>query len=88
MHVEVLYTDGCANARPVMKRLKELAHQRDDLSLGLRLVAPTRPAPETFAGSPTVLIDGVNPFGGVHSEGPSCALSPPTIAQIERAIGA
>lgn len=83
MKVEVLYTEDCPNARPVMQRLKELAHDRRELTLELTLVVPDQPAPSRFAGSPTVLIDGHNPFRGAASDHASCALFPPTADEVQ-----
>jgi hypothetical protein len=84
-HVEVQYTVGCPNAAAIMRRLKELAHRRGDLTLTLVEVAPGRPVPAGFAGSPTVLIDGTNPFGGAPTDAAACTLRPPTVDQVERA---
>ena len=38
--------------------------------------------PDGFAGSPTVLINGHNPFRGEPVDSPACALSPPTVAEL------
>jgi len=84
MNVEIQYTTDCPNARPVLQRLKELAHDRAD-TLTIVRVAAVR-TPEGFAGSPTVLIDGENPFGGVAVDAPACALHPVTVDQVEAAV--
>lgn len=86
MNVEVQYTTDCPNARPVLQRLKELAHDRADITLTIVRVAAVH-TPEGFAGSPTVLIDGENPFGGVPLDAPACALHPVTVDQVEAAVG-
>lgn len=62
MDVELLYFDGCPNWRAVLDRLRE--HRRE---LGFRLllheVRSVREAEELdFPGSPTVRIDGHDPF--------------------------
>lgn len=85
-HVEVQYTVDCPHAPAVMQRLKELAHRRVDLTLSLVEVTPGRPVPTGFAGSPTVLIDGSNHFGGTLVDAPACALHPPTVEQVEAAV--
>ena len=84
-HVEVLYVAGCPHAASVMQRMKELAQARPDLTLALVEVTPGRPVPAGFAGSPTVLVDGTNPFGGEPVDVPACALHPPTADQVEAA---
>lgn len=62
MDVELLYFDGCPNWRAVLDRLGE--HRRE---IGFRLllheVRSVREAEELdFPGSPTVRIDGQDPF--------------------------
>ena len=84
-HVEIQYTVGCPNASAIMQRMKELADRRVDLTLTLVEVELGRPVPPGFAGSPTVFIDGTNPFGGAPVLAPSCALHPPTVDQVEAA---
>ena len=84
-HVEVQYTAGCPSAAAIMQRMKELAQARADLTLALVEVEPGRPVPRGFAGSPTVLIDGTNHFGGAPLDAPACALHPPTVDQVEAA---
>ncbi len=87
MRVEVQYTTDCPNARPVLQRVKELAHQRSDLTLVITLVEPDRSAPAGFAGSPTVLVDGVNPFPGELTPLAACALHPPTADDVQTVLG-
>ena len=86
MNVQIQYTAGCPNARPVLQRMKELAHRRADLTLVTTLVEPDRPVPEGFAGSPTVLVDGCNPFRGEPTASPACALYPPTADEVQAAL--
>ena len=63
-----------------------MASTHADVTVLTVLVEDGRPVPAGFAGSPTVLIDGTNPFGGTPTEAPACALRPPTPDQIEAAI--
>ncbi len=86
MKVEVQYTAECPHARSVMRRLKELADQRADVVLDLTLVELGTSTPLGFTGSPTVLIDGENRFGGTPIDSPACALHPPTADQVVAAI--
>lgn len=79
MRVEVQHTDRCPNAGTLISYLR----QRGDIELVLTLVNQDLPVPDDFAGSPTVLIDGVNPFARGRVAAPACALFPPTIAELE-----
>lgn len=86
LHIEVERTAGCPHAAAVIQRIEDLAARRDDLHLVVVEVGPNQPVPATFAGSPTVLIDGANPFGGTSVDTPACALHPPTPDQVDDAI--
>ena len=86
MNVEIQFTQDCPNAAVVVQRVKQIAHERSDVTLTLRLVGNAEPMPQGFVGSPTVLIDGRNVFGGVGVEAPACALRPPTADQVESAL--
>ena len=86
MRIEIQHTADCPNARPVLQRVKELVHHRANLTLTITLVEVGQPVPQGFAGSPTVLLDGSNPFDGAPTEAPACALHPPTPEQVEAAI--
>ena len=79
MRVEVQYTDNCPNAITLISHLR----QRKDIELVLTRVAQNVGVPDDFAGSPTVLIDGTNPFAGGRVDAPACALFPPTVAELE-----
>lgn len=79
VNVEILYTADCPNAAELIDHLT----LRAGIDLRVTLVTAARPVPGGFAGSPTVLIDGVNPFGGVQLDAPACALYAPTIAQVD-----
>jgi hypothetical protein len=86
MRVEVQYTVDCPNARAIIRRMKELAAARTDLRLTLTQVELDGPVPAGFTGSPTVLLDGKNPFAAAPIDAPACALHPPTPDQVEAAI--
>lgn len=79
MEVEVLCTADCPNAAALIAYLE----MQVDVALTVTLVTDRAPVPHAFAGSPTVLVDGVNPFGGGHLDAPACALSPPTIPELQ-----
>ena len=76
MNIEVQFTNDCANAAPILQRVKRIAHERSDLTLKLTLVGNDERMPEGFAGSPTVRVNGRNLSGGAAVDGAACALRP------------
>ena len=84
--VEIQYTAECPNAGPIIDRAQQVASSRQDVVIATVLVEDGQPMPEGFAGSPTVLINGANPFEGTATEAPACPLRPPTPDQVESAI--
>lgn len=95
MRIELLYFDGCPHWQTADARLQEVA-----VPLGLivehRLVTtPAEAEAAGFRGSPTILIDGVDPFAvGDEPAGLSCRLyrtpdgpaGAPTVAQLEAVL--
>jgi hypothetical protein len=75
----VLCTADCPNAGVLIDFLARQA----DVQLTVTVVTEQLPVPSGFAGSPTVLVDWVNPFGTGRLEGVACALSPLTVAQLQ-----
>lgn len=71
--VTLLYFDGCPNWEQTNERLSQLQVERG-FTLEYRKVAtPQQAARLGFAGSPTVLINGADPFAtGDESTGLSC----------------
>ncbi len=62
MKVELLYFDGCPNWKTADERLRELATECS-FQLGRRMVTtPEEAQIAGFRGSPTILIDGKDPF--------------------------
>lgn len=76
MKVELLYFDGCPNWTVADERLNEAARlvSRDDLTVQRRTVNTEQDAIAVgFAGSPTILIDGRDPFAtGDEQVGLAC----------------
>ena len=93
--LELLYFPDCPNWPIADNRLQDVA-TRFGLTVEHRLVTtPQEAARASFRGSPTILIDGVDPFAdGDAPVGLSCRLYPtptgmagsPTVAQIEAAL--
>ena len=75
MKVELLYFEGCPNWRTVERRLRSLAEEQD-FDLHFRLVStPEEAEAAQFRGSPTIVIDGRDPFAqGDEPFGLSCRL--------------
>lgn len=97
MKLELLYFDDCPNWKVAAERLEEVAARRGLVVEG-RLVATAEEAEEAgFRGSPTILIDGHDPFASPDEPfGLTCRLystpdgpaGSPTIDQLEATVGA
>jgi hypothetical protein len=96
VRLEVLHVPDCPNLPPMLARLEEVT----DLPVVTRIVASEPEAAQLgMAGSPTLLIDGVDPFAasGACDYGVSCRLyrdpeghlvAAPSVEQLRDAIGA
>ena len=63
MEITLQYFDGCPSWTTVDRRLTELIAGRPDVSLRRELVATAEQAERIgFRGSPSILVDGVDPF--------------------------
>lgn len=64
MRVVLRYFDGCPNWRVLQERLRQIMDELGiDAAIELeRVETPERAQELSFRGSPTVLIDGVDPF--------------------------
>ncbi|KZE92433.1 hypothetical protein AVP42_02587 [Agromyces sp. NDB4Y10] len=63
MEITLQYFDGCPNWQTVERRLTELISGRPDLTSKRELVATAEQAERIgFRGSPSILVDGVDPF--------------------------
>lgn len=94
-HVTLLYFDGCPNWQVADERLRVLSHERD-LTLEHRLVETPEDADKAgFRGSPTILVDGTDPFArGDEPTGLACRVyqtedgpqGSPTLEQLRAAL--
>lgn len=75
MHITLLYFDGCPSWRTTEQRLRELADEFH-FDIDYRKVANEEAAEQlSFRGSPTVWIDGRDPFAqGDEPVGLSCRI--------------
>lgn len=97
MKLELLYFDDCPNWEVAAQRLDAVAARRG-LVVERRIVATAEEAEAAgFRGSPTILIDGRDPFAsGDERFGLTCRLyatpdgpaGSPTIEQLEAALDA
>jgi hypothetical protein len=80
MKIELLWIDGCPSVQPMLESLEsELRAEGIDAVIELVRVRDNADAVmKKFPGSPTVLIDGVDPFAETHqtSFGIQCRLYP------------
>lgn len=95
MDVELLYFEGCPNWKIAAERLDAVAAQHDVVVRRRIVDTPEEAEAAQFRGSPTILIDGVDPFAtGEEPFGLACRLyqTPegpagcPSIEQIEAII--
>jgi hypothetical protein len=98
MRVELLYFDGCPHWKVADERVAEALRNlgRDDVVVERRLVETDEQAEElAFLGSPTIRIDGSDPFAsGSEQVGLSCRLyatpeglsGSPTAAQLQEVL--
>ena len=94
----LLYFPGCPNVRLADERLREalVLAGRDDVRVGHRLVTTAEEAAAAgFRGSPTVLVDGRDPFADpAAATGLSCRVYPteaglagaPTVEQLRAVL--
>lgn len=63
MDVTLQYFDDCPNWRVVEQHLIELGREFDDLHVELQIIDTPEDAERyRFRGSPSILVDGVDPF--------------------------
>lgn len=76
MNVTVLHVDQCPHFPPLMQLLSDLLKDRADVALSTQTVGSDEEARRLdFHGSPTILIDGHDPFpSGPAPAGLSCRL--------------
>ena len=65
MDADLLYFDDCPNWQVAERHLKSLAAERGDLAIRHHIVDTVDEAERVgFRGSPTILLNGVDPFAG------------------------
>jgi hypothetical protein len=84
MQVEILYFNGCPNWQTAAERVRTVLAGlgRADVAVQVEDVAQASPLSPAWAGSPTLLLDGRDPFAAadrpraVIDDGPDGVLSP------------
>jgi hypothetical protein len=97
MEITLQYFDGCPNWKTADARLTELISGRPNLRLTRELVATVEQAERIgFRGSPSILVDGVDPFADPNAPvGLACRIystpagpaGAPTRAQLRELLG-
>ena len=98
MHITLQYFDGCQNWKQTQADLESLKAEGIDLDVVHQLIdTPEAAEAAGFRGSPTVVIDGVDPFSDPDAPvGLSCRVyrthngyaGSPTMEQLREAIAA
>lgn len=96
MRITVQYFDGCPNREVVDRRIAEALDGRADAEIAHQRVETAEDAVRLrFLGSPTILIDGVDPFAGDDAPvGLACRVyrtpdglaGSPTVEQLRQAL--
>lgn len=96
--ITVRYFEGCPNWQVAVQRIQDAATGRDDVILDYDLVeTPEHAERLDFVGSPTILINGADPFSEPRRPvGLTCRIyqtatgptGSPTLAQIAQALEA
>lgn len=96
MNVELLYFDDCPNWKVAAERVDEIASRRGATVERRLVTTPEEAEAARFRGSPTILIDGEDPFAvGDEPFGLACRVyqtpdgpaGSPTVEQLEAVIG-
>jgi hypothetical protein len=91
MEITVLYFEGCPNAERALARVRSVVEGRDDITVTTRAVEDEDDAVAVgMHGSPTVLIDGADPFASPGTAASySCRVDGgPTVEQLRRVVAA
>ncbi len=96
MDVTLMYFDDCPNWKVADERLHELADEIDGMTIHHRYVGTAEDAEKyQFRGSPSILVDGVDPFAEADDPvGLSCRVyqtpdgmaGSPTLEQLRSAL--
>lgn len=94
LRIELLYFEGCPGAAEALRAIARVVAE-DELVADVMPVEVTVGDHPGFSGSPTVLVDGRDPFPASRTDGLSCRLystpeglkGSPTDAMLRTAVG-
>lgn len=95
MRVELLYFDGCPSWTTAERRLRQVADRHGLQVTRRRVDTPEEAEQLRFRGSPTILLDGRDPFAEDEPYGLACRIyqtpdgpaGSPTLDQLEQVVG-
>lgn len=89
MKLQILHVADCPNVAPLTARLSEVLAGHDDVEItDHELGTLDEAAAFGMAGSPTLLVDGVDLFATPGQQPSlSCRLGVPSLAELEEALG-
>lgn len=82
--IEVLFVDDCPNLPVLLERLEAVTCGR--AAIRTTRVDPNMPMPRGWAGSPTMLVDGLNPLQSGEEGSASCALRIASIEELKTVL--
>ena len=99
MHVTVLSVPGCPHVARLEERLAPLLAERPEVTVSRRVIATEEEAARSgMHGSPTILVDGVDPFAEpgfpaslscrLYRDSAGQADGAPSASQLRTALGA
>ena len=99
MHLTVLAVPDCPNVMLLEERLAQVLQGRRDVTVSRQVIADQDEAARRgMRGSPTILVDGVDPFAGpgqpasvscrLYRDGDGRAVGAPSVSQLRQAIAA
>ena len=97
MRVHILSVPDCPNVPPLQQRLAEVLAGRGDVTVTIEVIDSSDLAAEAgMAGSPTLLVDGVDPFAGpgqvpsvscrLYRDESGALTGAPSVAQLRAAL--
>ena len=87
LDIEIQYVADCPNLSVLLERVEAVTCGQT--TVRLHEIDPTERVPAGFAGSPTLLVDGRNPFDVDDPDaGVTCTLRIPSIAELKTILDA
>jgi hypothetical protein len=98
VRVDILSVPDCPNVAPLQQRLAEVLAGREDVTVTTEVIdSPDRAAEMGMPGSPTLFVDGVDPFAGpgqvpsvscrLYRDEAGALTGTPSVARLRAALG-